>query len=56
VHHRFQLFLAIRQIKHRRSNPVSPGTNGFCGHFPRTVKEGFFQIAFRRKAVVFGDP
>jgi len=30
VHHPFELFLAISQIEHRRTDVASPETNGFC--------------------------
>jgi hypothetical protein len=46
--HPYELFLAISQIEHRRTDVVSPETNDFCERFPRTVKEEFFQAAFRR--------
>jgi transposase InsO family protein len=48
VHHPFELFLAISQIEHRRTDVASPETNGFCERFHRTVKEEFFQVAFRK--------
>jgi hypothetical protein len=48
VHHPFELFLAISQIEHRRTDVASPQTNGFCERFHRTVKEEFFQVAFRK--------
>ena len=45
--HHFELFLAISQIEHRRTEVRSPQTNGFCERFHRTVKEEFFATAFR---------
>ena len=45
--HHFELFLAISQIRHRRTEVRSPQTNGFCERFHRTVKEEFFSSAFR---------
>ena len=45
--HHFELFLAIQQIAHRRTEVRSPQTNGFCERFHRTVKEEFFSSAFR---------
>jgi transposase InsO family protein len=48
VHHPFEFFLAISQIEHRRAEAASPETNGFCERFERTVKEEFFQVAFRK--------
>src|SRR5579871_1784836 len=43
----FELFLAINQIKHRRTEVRSPQTNGFCERFHRTIQEEFFVSAFR---------
>lgn len=48
LHHPFELYLAINQIKHRRTEVRSPETNGFCERFHRTVKEEFFTVAFRK--------
>lgn len=48
LQHPFELFLAISQIIHRRTQIGSPETNGFCERFHRTVKEEFFSIAFRK--------
>lgn len=46
--HHYELFLAISQIQHRRTEVRSPATNGFCERFHRTVKEESFATAFRR--------
>jgi len=48
LHHPFELYLAINQIEHRRTQVHSPETNGFCERFHRTLKEEFFSVAFRR--------
>lgn len=48
LQHPFELYLAIHQIEHRRTEIGSPETNGFCERFHRTVKEEFFAVAFRR--------
>lgn len=48
VHHPFELFLAINQVRHRRTQVQSPETNGFCERFHRTVQEEFFAVAFRK--------
>ena len=45
--HHFELFLAISQIRHRRTEVRSPQTNGFCERFHRTIQEEFFSAAFR---------
>lgn len=47
--HHFELFLAIRQIRHRRTEVRSPQTNGFCERFHRTIQEEFFSSAFRKQ-------
>jgi len=49
VHHAFELYLAINQIEHRRTDIGSPQTNGFCERFHRTVKDEFFSVVFRKK-------
>lgn len=48
LHHPFELFLAVNQIEHRHTRVHSPGTNGFCERFNRTIKEEFFSVAFRK--------
>jgi len=48
VGHPFELYLAIQQIEHRRTDVGSPETNGFCERFHRTVKEEFYSVAFRK--------
>ena len=48
VGHPFELYLAIQQIEHRRTDIGSPETNGFCERFHRTVKEEFYAVAFRK--------
>jgi len=44
VGHPFELYLAIQQIEHRRTDIGSPETNGFCERFHRTVKEEFYGV------------
>ena len=46
--HPLELYLAIQQIQHRRTDIGSPETNGFCERFHRTVKEEFYAVAFRK--------
>ncbi len=36
-------------IEHTRTKAYSPHTNGICERFHRTVKEEFYEIAFRKK-------
>ncbi|MEM7705642.1 MAG: IS481 family transposase [Pseudomonadota bacterium] len=47
--HDYQLFLAINDIDHTRTKAYSPQTNGICERFHRTVKEEFYEIAFRKR-------
>ena len=48
-HHEYQLYLAIEDIDHTRTKARSPQTNGICERLNRTIKEEFYQIAFRKK-------
>ncbi len=48
LRHPYELYLAVSQIEHRRTQIGSPETNGFCERFHRTLKEEFFSVAFRR--------
>jgi transposase InsO family protein len=48
VGHPFEVYLAIQQIEHRRTHIGSPETNGSSERFPRTVKEEFYVVAFRK--------
>lgn len=47
--HPYELFLALNDIEHRRTQVKRPQTNGFVERFIRTAKEEFFTLAFRRK-------
>ncbi len=47
--HEYQLYLAIEDIDHTKTKTKSPQTNGICERFHRTVKEEFYDIAFRKK-------
>lgn len=46
--HPFELYLALNDIEHRRTQVNSPQTNGFVERFHRTVKEEFLAVAFRQ--------
>ena len=46
VGHPLELYLAIQQIQHRRTDIGSPETNGFCERFHRTVKEEFYDSLY----------
>ncbi len=47
--HDYQLYLAVNDIEHTRTKAYSPQTNGICERFHRTVKEEFYELAFRKK-------
>ena len=45
----YQLFLANKGIKHTRTKPRSPQTNGICERFIRTFKNEFVSVKLRSK-------
>lgn len=47
--HEYQLYLAIEDIDHSKTKAYHPQTNGICERFHRTLKEEFYDIAFRQK-------
>ena len=47
--HEYQLYLAIEDIDHTKTKTRHPQTNGICERFHRTIKEEFYDIAFRKK-------
>lgn len=47
--HAFQLYLAVENIDHSKTKARSPQTNGMCERFHRTMKNEFYDIAFRKK-------
>ena len=47
--HAYQLYLAVEDIDHSRTKAHSPQTNGICERFHRTLKDEFYDIAFRKK-------
>ncbi len=47
--HAYQLYWAIEDIDHTRTKANSPQTNGICERFHRTIKDEFYDIAFRKK-------
>ncbi|GAW92781.1 transposase [Calderihabitans maritimus] len=48
-HHPYELYLALNDIEHRRTQVRRPQTNGFVERFNRTVLDEFFRVAFREK-------
>ena len=47
--HSYQLYLAVEDIDHSKTKANSPQTNGICERFHRTMKQEFYDIAFRKK-------
>ncbi len=47
--HSYQLYLAMENIDHSKTKANSPQTNGICERFHRTMKNEFYDIAFRKK-------
>lgn len=47
--HSYELYLELNDIKHRRTKPNSPPTNGFVERFNQTLKREFFDMVFREK-------
>jgi hypothetical protein len=45
--HPYELYLALTDLKHKRTKVRHPQTNGFVERFHRTAKEEFFAIALR---------
>jgi len=45
--HPFELYLALNDLEHRRTQVRHPQTNGFVERFHRTLKEEFFEVALR---------
>jgi hypothetical protein len=48
-HHAYQLFLSIEDVDHSKTKAFSPQTNGICERFHKTMKEEFYDTAFRKK-------
>ena len=47
--HEYQLYLALENIDHSKTEARHPQTNGICERFHRTMKDEFYSIAFRKK-------
>jgi transposase InsO family protein len=47
--HSYQLYLAMEDIDHSKTKANHPQTNGICERFHRTMKNEFYDIAFRKK-------
>ena len=47
--HAYQLYLSVEGIEHTRTKANSPQTNGICESFHKTMKQEFYDTAFRKK-------
>jgi transposase InsO family protein len=47
--HEYELYLAVEDIDHTRTQVKSPQTNGICERFHKTVLNEFYRVAFRKK-------
>lgn len=47
--HAYQLYLGIENIDHSKTKAYSPQTNGLVERFHKTMKNEFYDIAFRKK-------
>lgn len=47
--HSYQLYLAMEDIDHSKTKANHPQTNGICERFHKTMKQEFYDIAFRKK-------
>lgn len=47
--HDYQLYLAINEIEHTKTQAQSPQTNGICERFHKTILQEFYQVTFRKK-------
>jgi len=48
-HHEYQLYLAIEDIDHSKTQARSPQSKGICERFHRTIQNEFYAVAFRKK-------
>lgn len=48
-HHDYQLYLALNDIEHTKTQAQSPQTNGICERFHKTILQEFYQVTFRKK-------
>ena len=47
--HAYQLYLAVEDIDHSKTRARSPQTNNICERFHKTIKQEFYDVAFRKK-------
>ena len=47
--HDYELYLAVNDIDHTKTNAASPQTNGICERFHKTILQEFYQIKNKKK-------
>jgi transposase InsO family protein len=47
--HEYELYLAVEDVDHSRTETKNPQTNGIVERFQKTVLHEFYQVAFRKK-------
>jgi transposase InsO family protein len=48
-YHEYELYLAIEDIEHSKTQVKRPQSNGICERLHRTMQEEFYALAFRKK-------
>lgn len=48
-HHEYELYLAVEDIDHTKTNTKNLQTNGICQRFHKTILDEFYRIAFSKK-------
>lgn len=48
-YHEYQLYLAVEDIDHSRTQARRPQSNGICERFQKTIQEEFYSTVFRKK-------
>jgi transposase InsO family protein len=47
--HDYELYLGVNNMEHSKTKARHPQTNGICERFHKTVRNEFYEVAFRRK-------
>ena len=48
-HHEYQLYLAVEDVDHRKTQARRPQSNEICERFHKTMQDEFYAAAFRKK-------
>lgn len=48
-YHEYELYLALEDVDHSKTQVKRPQSNGICERFHRTIQNEFYAIAFRKK-------